>query len=68
MQMTKLKIINCLYIYFEARDYGKGRYISDAYLCCTANHNALCQLANQSRLCLSEGEALSKMTRLRGVA
>ncbi len=27
MQMTKLKIINCLYIYFEARDYGKGHYL-----------------------------------------
>ncbi len=31
----------------EARDYGKGRYISDA-----------CQLVNQSSLCLSEGGAL----------
>ncbi len=25
----------------EARDYGKGRYISDAGLWCSANHNAL---------------------------
>ncbi len=42
----------------EARDYGKGRYISDACLWCSSNHNALGQLANQSRLCLSEGGAL----------
>ncbi len=41
----------------EARDYGKGRYISDTCLWCSANHNVLCQLANQSRLCLSEGGA-----------
>ncbi len=27
-------------------------------LWCSANHNALCQLANQSRLCLSEGGTL----------
>ncbi len=42
---------------FEARDYGKGCYISEC-LWCSANHNALCQLANQSRLCLSEGGTL----------
>ncbi len=42
----------------EARDYGKGRYISDTCLWCSANHNALGQLANQSRLCLSEGGPL----------
>ncbi len=30
-----------------------------------ANHNALCQLANQSRLCLSEGGTLKKTKRLR---
>ncbi len=39
----------------EAHDYGKGRYISDECVWCSANHNALCQLANQSRLRLSEG-------------
>ncbi len=39
----------------EARNYGKGRYISDSCLWCLANHNALGQLANQSGLCLSEG-------------
>ncbi len=42
----------------EARDYGKGRYISDECLLCSANQNALCQLANQSRLRLSEGGTL----------
>ncbi len=34
-------------------------------LWCSANHNALGQLTNQSRLSLSEGGALLKMTRLR---
>ncbi len=38
----------------KACDYGKVRYISDDCLWCSANHNALGQLANQSRLCLSE--------------
>ncbi len=42
----------------EAHHYGKGRYISDACLWCSANHNALGQLANQSRLRLSEGGVL----------
>uniref|UniRef100_A0A672Q4Z5 Retinoblastoma-like protein 1 n=1 Tax=Sinocyclocheilus grahami TaxID=75366 RepID=A0A672Q4Z5_SINGR len=42
----------------EAHDYGKGRYISDECLRCSANHNALGQLANQSRLRLSEGGTL----------
>ncbi len=42
----------------EARDYGEGRYISAECLRCSANHNALCQFANQSRLRLSEGGAL----------
>ncbi len=42
----------------KTRDYGKGRYISDECLLCSANHNVLCQLANQSRLRLSEGGAL----------
>ncbi len=42
----------------EARDYGKGRYISDECLRCAANHNAVCQLANQSRLHLLEGGTL----------
>ncbi len=52
-------IINCLFtLKAEDCDYGKGRYISDACLWCSVNHNALSQLANQSRLCLSEGGAL----------
>ncbi len=43
----------------KTRDYGKGRYISDSCLWCSANHNALGQLANQrNRLCLSEGGSL----------
>ncbi len=46
------------YLKAEARDYGKGAYISDACLCCSANHNALGQMANQSRLHLLEGGAL----------
>ncbi len=36
----------------EARDYGKERYISDGCLRCSANHNVLCQLANQG--CISQ--------------
>ncbi len=53
-------IINGLYIILKAkaRDYGKGCYISDSCSWCSANHNALCQLANQSRLRLSEGGTL----------
>ncbi len=42
----------------EARDYGKGRYISDECLWCSANHNALCQLANQSRLAGHRGPTI----------
>ncbi len=42
----------------EDRDSGKGSYISDLCLWCSANHNALGQLANHSRRCLSEGGAL----------
>ncbi len=49
-------IINCLYIYFER--WSSRCYISDSCLRCSANHNALCQLANQSRLRLSEGGTL----------
>ncbi len=36
----------------KACNYGKGRYISNECLWRLANHNALCQLANQSRLYL----------------
>ncbi len=56
--MLKLRILLTVFTFIlkaKAHDYGKGRYISDKCLRCSANHNALCQLANQSRLCLSEG-------------
>ncbi len=59
--MVKLRTLLTVFIFTlkaEARNYGKGRYISDACLWFSANHNALGQLANQSRLCLSEGGAL----------
>ncbi len=59
--MVKLTTLLTVFIFTlkaEARDYGKERYISNACLWCSANHNALGQLANQSRLRLSEGGAL----------
>ncbi len=65
--MVKLRTLLTVFIFIleaKAHDYGKGCYISDDCLRCLANHNALCQLANQSRLRLSEG-ALWKMKRLR---
>ncbi len=55
--MVKLNVF-ILILKAEARDYGKGLYISEACFWCSANHNTLGQLANQSRLCLSEGGAL----------
>ncbi len=59
--MVKLRTLLTVFTFIlkaEARDYGKGRYTSDKCLRCLANHNALGQLANQSRLCLSEGGTL----------
>ncbi len=59
--MVKLRTLLTVFIFtlkVEARDYGKGRYISDMCLRCSANHTALGQLTNQSRLCLSEEGAL----------
>ncbi len=62
--MVKLRSITAftLILKVEACDYGKGRYIYDpacgVWLSTTVHHNALCQLANQSRLCLSEGGTL----------
>ncbi len=59
--MVKLRTLLTVFIFAlkdEARDYGKGRYISDARLWCSANHDALGQLTNQIRLCSSEGGAL----------
>ncbi len=51
----------------NARDYGKGRLVATFRrgLWCLANYNALGQLANQSRLCLSEGGTLQKTMSLR---
>ncbi len=54
LKLRTLLTVFTLLLKAEARDYGKGRYISECLLC-SSNHNALCQLANQSRLCLSEG-------------
>ncbi len=51
--MVKLRTLLNVFTFVlkpEAHDYGKGSYISDKCLWCSANHNALCQLANQSRL------------------
>ncbi len=65
--MVKLRTLLTVFTFIlkaKARDYGKGRYISDSCLRCSANHNALCQLANQSRLRLSKG-GTSKTKRLR---
>ncbi len=53
-------IINCLYFNFESWSswLWKGALHFRHGLWCSANHNALCQLANQSTLCLSEGGTL----------
>ncbi len=59
--MVKLRTLLTVFTFIlkdEALDYGKGCYISDECLQCSANHNALCQLANQSRLHLLEGGTL----------
>ncbi len=59
--MVKLRTLLTVFIFTlkaEACDYGKEHYISDTCLWCSANHNALGHLANQSRLFLSEGGAL----------
>ncbi len=53
-------IINCLYFNFESWSswLWKGALHFRRGLWCSANLNALCQLANQSRLRLSEGGTL----------
>ncbi len=53
-------IINCLYFSFESWSswLWKGELHFRRSLWCSANHNALGQLANQSRLCLPEGGTL----------
>ncbi len=64
--MVKLRTLLTFFAFIlKARgcDYGKGHYISNSCLWCSAN--ALCQLANQSRLYLSEGGTLLKIKHLR---
>ncbi len=42
--MVKLRTLLTVFTFIlkaKARDYGKGRYISDSCLWCSANHNAL---------------------------
>ncbi len=59
--MVKLRTLLTVFTFIlkaEVRDYGKGSYISDSCLRCSTNHNALGQLANQSRLRLSKGGTL----------
>ncbi len=53
-------IINCLHFNYESWSsrLWKGVLHFRRGLWCSANHNALCQLANQSRLHLSEGGTL----------
>ncbi len=58
---VKLRTLLTVFIFIlkaKACDNGKGHYISDSLLWCSSNHNALGQLANQSRLRLSEGGTL----------
>ncbi len=55
--MVKLRTLLSVFTFIlkaKARDYGKGRYISDA-ASGVRPITMHCQLANQSRLCLSEG-------------
>jgi len=65
--MVKLRTLLTVFTFIlkdEARDYGKGHNISDECLQCSANNNALGQLANQSRLHLSErGTLLTRLTK-----
>ncbi len=46
---VKLRTLLTVFTFIlKARDYGKAHYISNECLWCSANHNALGQLANQS--------------------
>ncbi len=60
--MVKLRTLLNVFTYIlkdKACDYRKGRlHFSDSCLYFSANHNALGQLANQSRLCFLEGGTL----------
>ncbi len=56
--MVKLRTLLTVFTFIlkdEAHDYGKGVTFPMSACGVSANHNALCQLANQSRLRLSEG-------------
>ncbi len=59
VKLWTLLTVFTLILKAEARDYGKG-CLHFRHVPCGVrpNHNALSQLANQSRLCLSEGGAL----------
>ncbi len=65
VKLRTLLTVFTLVLKAEACDYGKGCYISDVCLWCSANHNALGQLANQSRLHLLEGGEGEKEGKLR---
>ncbi len=59
--MVKLRTLLTVFTFIlkaEAHNYGKGALHFRRDLWCSANHNALGQLDNQSRLCLSEGGTL----------
>ncbi len=57
VKLTTLLTVFTIILKAKACDFGKGHYIFRRGLC-SANHNALCQLANQSRLRLLEGGTL----------
>ncbi len=59
--MVKLRTLLTVFTFIlkaKARKLWRGALHFRRGLWCSANHNALCQLANQSRLCLSEGGTL----------
>ncbi len=58
VKLRTLLTVFTLVLKVEACDYKKGEFHFRCSLWCSANHNALCQLANQSRLYLSKGGTL----------
>ncbi len=59
--MVKLRTLLTVFTFIlkaKARKLWRGALHFRRGLWCSASHNALCQLANQSRLCLSEGGTL----------
>ncbi len=61
--MVKLSTLLTVFTFIlkaKARKLWRGALHFRRGLWCSANHNALCQLANQSRLCLSEGGTCRK--------